>query len=117
MQSRVCVREKRRNCSNPVFTFSYSYSYFSSHQIFLTLLALDTEHLQVPVIHEDAQKYLNLTYSFRRNTNFVSPMYKTYPNATILLQDCIYTCLVFMKPAAFFRTVEHFSTSYICSTL
>ena len=55
MQPGVRVREKRRSRCYPVFTFSYS-----SHRIFCALLVLGRGHLRVPVIHEDARRYLNL---------------------------------------------------------
>ena len=51
------------------------------------------------------------SYSVGETRSFLSQC-RNIPNGAIFLRDCVYTCGL-MKPTTFFRTVQHFSTSYI----
>ena len=107
IQPGVCVREKR--CSR-----CYPISLFYILILFLIII-LPTKFLhasstwqRTPTGPSHTQGLVEVSeplrtqcwwhfdlYSVRGNAKFVSPMYiKTYPNAAILLRDCMHTRLV-----------------------
>ena len=119
MQPGVRVKENRRSHCYLVFTFSYySFPSYSSHQLLCVLLAVEIGCLWVPVKHEDTRKYLNLgnqrrwnsdLYSIQVNAKFVFPMYK-HAEMPPFCYGTVYSISTpsLAKPAAFFRTAEHF---------
>ena len=73
-----------------LFTFLFFFLFFPPN--FCALLALDTGHLWIPVIHKDAWRYLNLQEMSAGD--IPTRMDEVcFPNAAILLWNCIYARL------------------------
>ena len=103
----------------PRFHFFILFFFFFFPPNFCALLALDTGHLRVPVIHEDMRRYLN-----HQELSAGGISTRSLFSQCINIPQCRhyvtrpYICAsTLVKPAASSRKAERFSTSYIRSTL